>query len=414
MSFALIRYRDILLWTSRSSAVLLMYGVAASMAVASLATVLLLSSWALAFDWRRPWTRLRALPTFWPLLLLPLLIVVGTFHSLASFDYATRYFLVYSRFFVVIVILVVIDEPLWQRRCWIGFFAGVAVTLFSTYAGIWVVLPWSHSKTTGLGVDHSVFFDYIAQGVMTSFFVLVAYSHALTEDRLRLRFAWVAAMLLGVFSVTHLLQGRTGQLVCLISLMVVTLIALPRKRAAGVLLACASLAALLIWTSPVIVQRFTLLVSEIQAYQQGQEMTSIGARLSMWFHSWHFYWDQPVFGHGTGSYRTLAERIYSDPVMCSISCVHPHNQFLFFGVEHGLPGLFLYLWLLVGIFQVARQVERRHALVLMGFLAILSVDSFINSPFWISNERNFYTAILGLTLTSFYLNRRSGSRAVSG
>jgi hypothetical protein len=41
----------------------------------------------------------------------------------------------------------------------------------------------------------------------------------------------------------------------------------------------------------------------------------------------------------------------------------------------------------------------------MGLIAIILVDSFINSPFWISSERNFYMAIFGLVMTSFYLNK---------
>jgi O-antigen ligase len=134
-------------------------------------------------------------------------------------------------------------------------------------------------------------------------------------------------------------------------------------------------------------------------------MTSIGARLAMWKASLNFYWDQPLWGHGTGSYRWLTERLFTDPLMCAISCVHPHNQFLFFGVEYGLLGLFIYSWLFVGVAKIVLLVERRYSLILAGLLTIIAVDSFINSPLWISSERNFYTAILALTMTSFYLNR---------
>ena len=164
---------------------------------------------------------------------------------------------------------------------------------------------------------------------------------------------------------------------------------------------------ILIWTSPVISERFRLLVYEINLYQQGVEMTSIGARLSMWKESLLLFWDQPLFGHGTGSYRFLTESIFTDSVMCKISCVHPHNQFLFFGVEHGIVGVFLYGWLLLAIFRIANAVDLRNKLILYGLLAIISIDSFINSPFWISSERNFYITILALCMTSFYLNRKS-------
>jgi hypothetical protein len=80
---------------------------------------------------------------------------------------------------------------------------------------------------------------------------------------------------------------------------------------------------------------------------------------------------------------------------------------LFFGVEHGIIGVFLYGWLLLSIFRIANAVDLRNKLILYGLLAIISIDSFINSPFWISSERNFYITILALCMTSFYLNRKS-------
>lgn len=403
----LTRYRSLMLLLTRCSIIMLLYGVAASMALASLGTVLAILFWLLSVDWMRPWNRLVKLPVFWPVLAIPLLVLIGTVYSVAPFDYAYRYFGVYSRFFVILIIISVIDTPAWQKRCWYGFFAGAAVTLVSTYLGIWMVLPWSQSKITGLGVNHSVFYDYIAQGVMTSFLAVVSFSHLVTEKHGKIKLVWAFVLLASIFSITHLLYGRTGQVVCLIALMVTIFIALPIRKAliiAGLLI---GVGVILVLSSPVLLKKFTLLFTEVEAFQQGQEMTSIGARLAMWRASWDFFLDQPFWGHGTGSYRWLAERVFLDPVMCKISCVHPHNQFLFFGVEHGLFGIAAYFFLFVGATKVARAVEEKYKLIIFGLLAIIWVDSFINSPFWISSERNFYMAVFALTMTSFYLNKKN-------
>lgn len=391
---------------SRCSVVLLLYGVAASMALASLGAFLVLLFWVLSLDWVRPWSRLRQLPVFWPLVLLPLMVLLGTIYSIAPLEYAYRYFGVYSRCIIMLIIIAIINDETWQRRCWIGFFVGATVTLTSTYLSIWIPLPWSQSQGTGLGVNHSVFYDYIAQGVMTSFLSVVALSHVLTQQTIRRKLIWFAVLLIAVFSITHLLLGRTGQVVCALALTAVIFIALPPRKAIIVLGVLLSLFVVLAMTSPMIAQRFNFIMLEIQGYQQGQEMTSIGARIAMWSASINFYLDQPIWGHGTGSYRLLAERTFTEPGMCAISCVHPHNQFLFFGVEYGLFGFMIYGWLLFGIAKVAMQVERLHALILIGLLSIMGVDSFINSPLWISSERNFYTAILALSLSSFYLNHK--------
>ncbi len=399
------QYRDWMLFLTRCSIVMLLYGVAASMALASLGTVLTLLFWLISFDWIRPWSRLVKLPVFWPLIAIPLLVLLGTIYSIAPLDYVYRYYGVYSRFFVILIIIKVIDTTIWQKWCWIGFFVGAAVTLISTYLGIWFSLPWSQSQITGFGVNRSVFYDYIAQGVMTSFLAVVAFSNLLTHKKNSIKIIWFVILILSIFSITHLLNGRTGQVVFSVALLGMIFIALPTRQAlmiAGVMLL---IGAGLVISSPVVLNKFTLLFSEVQAYQQGQEMTSIGARLAMWRASWGFYWDQPIWGHGTGSYRWLAERLFTDPTMCKISCVHPHNQFLFFGVEHGVFGIVAYFLLFVGAVKVAMLVERQYKLIIIGLMSIILVDSFINSPFWISSERNFYMAVFGLVMTSFYLNR---------
>ena len=394
-----------MLFLSRCGVVILLYGVSASMALASLGTAIVLIFWVLSFDWIRPWARLIKLPSFWPLILIPVLVALGSTYSVAPFDYSYRYFGVYSRFLVMLIIIAIINDATWQKRCWIGFFTGAAVTLISTYLGIWFVLPWSQSQTTGFGVNHSVFYDYIAQGVMTSFLAVVALTHVLTQQAIKQKMIWSSVLFFAVFSITHLLTGRTGQVVCLFALLGVIFIALPPRKAlftAGIFL----LSIIILYlTSSVITQRFTVIFSDVQAYQQGQEMTSIGARLAMWRASLNFYWEQPLLGHGTGSYRWLAEKVFTNPEMCKISCVHPHNQFLFFGVEHGLIGIFIYCWLFVGTIKIALLVERQYKLIIFGLLTIIAVDSFINSPFWISSERNFYMAVLALAMTSFYLNK---------
>ncbi len=405
------RYRECMLFFARCSAMLMLYGVSASMALANIGTVLVLTFWLLSWEWSRSWVKLTKLPVFWPLILLPSMVIVGTIFSIAPIEYAYRYLGVYSRFFIILIIVSLIGDERWQFRFWIAFFIGAFLTLALTYLGVWFTLPWSISNKNGWTGNYSVFYDYIVQGVMTCFLAVVSLSHFLTETGNRRKFFWLFSLLLSVYSITHLLIGRTGQVVCLIALTGTIIIALPKRQA---FIACAALllaGAFLTSTSPVIHERFQLLLSEVRMYKLGEQYSSIGARLAMWSSSISFIIEQPVWGHGTGSYRWLAEKVFTDSLMCLTACIHPHNQFFFFGVEHGLLGLFLYGWLLFSIFKVAKQVERRHSLTLMGLLIIITVDSCINSPFWISGQRNFYTAALGLTLASFYLNSKNTSNS---
>jgi O-antigen ligase len=402
-------YRERMLIVARCGVILMLYGVSASMALLSIGKVMAIIFWLLSLEWSRSWHKLKNLPAFWPLILIPVMVITGSIYSIAPLDYAYRYFTVYSRLLIVLIIISLINDEKWQFRCWIAFFTGAFFTLASTYAGVWFKLPWSKSEGTGLGVNHNVFYDYIAQGVMTSFLAVVSLSYLLTEKEPRRRIFWLVALMLSVFSITHLIPGRTGQVVCLVALTGIIIAALPKRQAIRASALIFSLGALFSITSPVLLDRFSLLLTEVQLYKQGELITSIGMRLAMWSHSIGFFMDQPLWGHGTGSYRLLTEKIFTDPVMCMFSCVHPHNQFLFFGVEHGLPGICLYAWFLFSIFRVSKQLKKRHNLILIGLLIIITVDSFINTPFWITGQRNFYVATLGLTLAAFYLNPKSAT-----
>lgn len=404
------RYSESALFLSRCGVLLLLYGIWASIALANLGAIMALLFWGLSLQWKRSWQRMRALPSLVPLLLLPLGVLIGSLYSIAPFDYSYKYFGAYSRLLLILVIVSVIDDRNWQTRSWISFFLGAFVTLGSTYLGIWWPLPWSKSSGTGIGENHSVFYDYIAQGIATTFLAVVALARILAQHNISQRAGWLALLAVSVFSITHLLYGRTGQLVCLLSLMCLVLAALPFRKSMALLLGIIATTLILYQTSPVMPIKFGLLFDQIQEpYEYGQEINSINVRVAMWMASLNFFLEQPIWGHGTGSYRWLSERTFLDPIMCSISCVHPHNQFLFFGVEHGIVSVMIYLWLLFSLVQIARKVDFYHSLLLIGLLCMIIVDSFINSPLWISSERNFYTAVLGLTLTSFFLNSKEAT-----
>ena len=78
--------------------------------------------------------------------------------------------------------------------------------------------------------------------------------------------------------------------------------------------------------------RFHLVLTEARQYlADGTNITSTGARLDMWKHALLMFADSPLWGHGTSGYRVLAEKIFLGEIECATNCIHPHNQFLFFG-----------------------------------------------------------------------------------
>lgn len=388
--------------TARWAAVALLVGAPTSIALVNIAVLLILVCWPLSGRYAEKWALIRRHPITLPSLMLFALVLVGITYTDAPRSTIGSHLYVYSKFPMMLMLLTLLHEPRWQKRALVGFAVGSLITLVSTYANIWVQVPWSDSHQRGFGVSHNIFNDYIAQGLAMSFFTALAMVYALEAKGRGARLAWTVVTVFAVFSITHLLQGRTGQVVVLAMFCALALASVPvvwRWRSLAVVLV---LMAVLFASSPLLRQRILSAVAEFSQYvDSGVVSTSIGARLDMWKNASEMFVASPIWGHGTGGYRVYSLQYYNDAGQCAISCVHPHNQFLFFAAEHGVFGLLAYVWLLLGALAAGLSLQGRYRLLAVAFMAILLVDSFINGPFWVTTERHFFASMMPLLLAGW-------------
>ncbi len=387
---------------ARWSAVGLLIGVPTSIALVNISILFLLIGWFCSGRWPSKWDALRASPLTLPVVLLSLWMLLGIAWSDADRKVIGSHLYVYSKLPLMLILLTVFDQARWRQRAWWAFAIGCLITLGSTYASIWVHIPWADSHQRGFGVSHHIFNDYIAQGLAMSVFVAWAVHQAVLARQPALRWGWVVIVALGVFSITHLLAGRTGQVtVMAMGMAMIMTIESARVRWASVLLLVAG-AVVLAFSSPQIIARVTQAIAEAQQYDSaGVVSTSIGARLDMWRNAWGMFLDSPWIGHGPGGYRVLSTAIYSIGAQCSVSCIHPHNQYLFFLVDHGLPGLLMYLWVLACLAALVVRSHGAQRALVTGFLAVLFVDGFINGPFWVTTERHLFATVLPLLMAAW-------------
>ncbi len=387
---------------ARWSAVGLLLGVPTSIALVNISILFLLIGWAGSGRWQRKWHALRASPLTLPVMLLSAWMLLGMAWTDADRKVIGSHLYVYSKLPLMLVLLTVFDEARWRERGWWAFALGCLITLGSTYASIWVQIPWADSYQRGFGVSHHIFNDYIAQGLAMSVFVAWAAHRSVLAHQPALRWGWALIAALGLFSITHLLAGRTGQVtVIAMGLAMVLTIESARVRWATVVLVVVCVV-VLAFSSPLIVARVTQALAEARQYDSaGVVSTSIGARLDMWRNAWTMFLDSPWIGHGPGGYRVLSTAIYSVGEQCAVSCIHPHNQYLFFMVDHGLPGLLLYLWVLGCLAALVWRSHGAQRALVTGFLAVLFVDGFINGPFWVTTERHLFATVLPLLMAAW-------------
>lgn len=388
--------------TAKCGALMLLLGVPTSIALVNIGILLILIGWFLSGRWRWKFDVIRHNPIALPTLLLTALVLIGITYTDAPRAYIHHHLYVYSKLPLMLMLLTLFHDPSWQRRGLLAFAVGSVITVVSTYANIWFVVPWSDSNNQGFGVTHHVFNDYIAQGLAMSFFTALAVVIALDARTAPSRWAWALVAAFTVFSITHLLQGRTGQVVLLAMFCALAWVASPVAWRWRALALVGAAVVLLFLSSPLLRERVTSMFTEFAQYTEaGVLTTSTGFRLDMWKNALAMFMDSPLWGHGTASYRLLSEQIYIDAHVCEVSCVHPHNQFLFFAAEFGLFGLAAYVLLLQRSLAAASDLTVRYRNLLVAFLAILFVDSFINGPFWVTTERHLFASVLPLLLAGW-------------
>ena len=378
--------------------VCLVFAGPVSRALFNLSALVLVVAWLLAGRYRERLASAWTNPIAAPALVLFGVILVGMLLSQAPWHLKWEHFRVYCKLPFLLVMISLLQSPQWRERAWAAFFLAMGLTLASTYLNVFLSLPWSRTSNDGLGQDHSVFVDYIVQGVISSVFVGVALQKLKEAPAPRLRWLWGGLALVTAFSIFFLLMGRTGPLT-LASVLVVYgyLLLPPQRRWLGVLCVPVVLA-LLVYASPLLRARVVLGYSEFLTATSADPQSSIGIRWQTGQVALRMFLDSPLWGQGTGAYHVFAARHFGH---CDATCFHPHNQYLFFAAEHGVIGLLAYGYLLFAIFRVARQAAGQGNFSMMAFFAVLVVDGLFNAPLWYRMESYFFYPMIALFMAEW-------------
>lgn len=369
-----------------------------TLAGANIALACTLLFWLLAGQWRERWAAVRSLPVALPLLALFALVLLGCLYSDATPKEMGHHVLKFSKLVWIVMAATLLVRPDTQARCWRAFTLAALITLGFSYLNIWWNPSWSKTHNQGWGVDHSVFKDYISQGaVMALLMVRGLHQGWLSAVRWR-RWAWWGIAVLAFVCNTQLSMGRTGYLATGVALLVYVLAVVPRRRWVPALAALAVVAAVAVAGSPQLQQRAALAVSELNDHKTGT-LSSIGQRMYFWTRSVELIAQRPVLGWGTGAYHFQYCRVATSPAWCAAGQFHPHNQFLFFGVQYGLVGLLLFVAVFVQAVRTGLHWPAPTRALLWSYLGIFAVGSMTHSSLWLSSESFFYAFALALVVT---------------
>lgn len=390
---------------AKASLVLVFFAFPMSVALANVGLLLTLMCWLLGLVWGtslRDTRQAISNPVTLPALALFAWIAVAALWSPAESGQIAVALQKYSKFLLIPIFIGLLQDQATRRRCWQAFALAMLFTLVVTWLNIWFDFAWTRTQNQGFGQDHTVFKDYIAQGILMSFFTVMAIHQAAQAPSRTLAILAGGVASLAAFSVLFLSDGRTGYLALLLSMAVFSVFAAglnPRKLAIAVA-AIAAVLVLAFTTSTQLERRMALAWEQARHSDLSHAVTSAGARVEMARFSLGTALDTPLFGQGTAAYPALARAHFTDPSWCSVVCVHPHNQFVFFLFEQGLIGLALFLWF---VFAIARQACRKDTsarALMLAFLAILVVSNMTHSSFWLSTENHFFILMTALLMAA--------------
>jgi O-antigen ligase len=289
-----------------------------------------------------------------------------------------------------------------------GFLTGCLIVLALSWASIlWPAGPWGWFKSPGVPVKDNA--------VQSGCFALCAFGLALGAARAwssgqSKRAAGMTGLALLFFADIFLIfVSKTGMLeaLALVGLFLVWFGGW--RRAVLIAVPVILIIVLALSLSAPAQHRLAEFASDIRADNIAQESVSTASRHDFWMKAIGFIRQAPLFGHGTGSTKSLFQALEaSRPSPYGEAVPDPHNQFFAIAIQVGLIGgaLLLAMWAVHFLMFAGRDVAG-----ILGQAVVLQnvVGSLFNSHLSTVTQGTLYCLAVGL-LGGLVQRRRSHDR----
>jgi O-antigen ligase len=328
------------------------------------------------------------------------IVVLGALHFSAPWDDIWQHLRKYGKLLLIPIVVDIINSSGARRRCENAFGIACGIVIFITLLN-YFRLP--DRSDIGALSNAALFGDYLVQSILMAGFVILAVTRALADWKHHkiLALCWLLGGSLAVMCNLYLSIGRTGAVMLMIGAATLTLVRIrPLKLAVCCAAISVAITTLAVITSPALSSRCNDFKVEWQNAER-DKFSSTGHRLYNFQTGIQLFIQRPLIGWGTGAYHSKICDVMPDPGRCDHFNWHPHNQFLFFGIEHGLLGIFLYVALLMAL--AARALQHTEAALRasgLAFIAMLAVNSLFNSPLWSGRESLMFLLLSALLIAT--------------
>jgi O-antigen ligase len=414
-----IRAQSWPLLLARFSAVLSLAAVPVSTAGVNVASGLVLLFAACSPEAWRGLRKIRTTSTSIAAIVLFAVLALSLLYTTADMNEAVNFLLKYRKLLMFPILFLVLrgeGGAKWGGAAMWALFVALTVTMFLTYTNAfgWTAIGPMHG-TQGPASKPWVFKDHISGGLMMAFLIWLSMALAKSVTKPVLRWLLYANALLALVNVLFILQGRTGQVVALIYIAVFIVWQLAhllsartgrtgrtsRLRLVATLAAIAACMGLAYYAFTAKDSRLADTGQEITSFENKNQVTSAGVRLEFYRRSVDLFAHRPIAGYGVGSVLPEFERLAKNQTGGrAVMAGNPHNEFLLMGVQLGVIGIALFVWLLVALYRECRHVDPLARSVIYGYLLAFFAGCFANSLLLNFTEGNLFVLLSAILLYS--------------
>lgn len=373
--------------------------------VAQFVTAVLLGTFLL--DWFRGRVRPRTGPFLY--LFAGMILWIGVTTALSSFhQVAVEEFIIYLKYLIPLVLIHVALSSQQQIRILCAVLAGSV--------GIWAMQAGVHTLVSGpspdIGIpggqmgDRNDFAAAMVGTIPILFYFMLSYRW---RFKLPVRIGCALAIFLTLSAI--ILSLSRGASIGLAAQLVLFVGYVSKKKIRDFILICLACGIALM----LLPQSWWDRMSTINV---GSEQTEGSAkqRMTLLIGAYHASVDHPVFGLGPGGWLEVAEAYTGDNH-------NPHNIYLVLSSETGIPGLIIYLIVVIFTYlRVSRVIRlalkrgdletaRLGSALVTCIFGLLSAMTFLNRPF---NEYLWAWVAIANALPAIYARESKGKRAGGG
>jgi O-antigen ligase len=400
------------LYFDRAAKALLVAGiffVPISTALTNIFASLMLLSWLLAGGFRSRYQSIQGNWLAYSVAGLFLLFCIGSTYSTSSDDDILFQLHKYAKLLIIIPAITLLQDKDMRDRALTAFAAAMLITLALSL--ISVVWPLSFVKGTSGGAtgNHFVFRDHIAQNLMMSFFTLIMLVKGYHEKVLFKRVVFFSVGLLSTFDILFFVLGRTGYVSLALNFLVFFFICLSNLKE-RMIVALIALIVIFLTTSfsDSFNGRIHKAVEELESHTTSSN-SSVGQRIEFLRKTFDLMREKPLLGYGTGTHQKEYCRVGQTPEWCAGHALHPHNQFLSFGVQFGAIGILAYLVFIGTCIRQSMCQSVEFRILGLGMVATLIVDSIFHAPLFLVAEAAFFILLLPLFLAQSSSSKSSSA-----